>query len=274
MPDASWKVGVVAWCVRCLSLRNGRAGATAHSQTEAPHSTPQSRKKCQTTAHSLTHSLKCCSHTQCSTHKTAQHETPTCARCSCFSRTLCPSPGRLFGPLVSRRPCLETLRTMTAQPSWTSTSQDTIFLTYIEGVPVPLRDAMYQKKLVDPGLLKASPRDTAENLGLVTSGRTATLGGGSDIGDGISMLAVGAPILLTLALPPTSSPTLQHTGEQSTTHRDARPITDTTVSTTTPPHAPVIPEVGVRRKRVGKLLSVNTLRGESSSLVKPMTVPS
>ena len=71
---------------------------------------------------------------------------------------------------------------------------------------------------------------------------------------------------LTLATPPTSSHALQHTGEQSTTHRDARPITDTAMSTATPPHAPVVPEVGARRKRVGKRLSVNKLRGESLCL--------
>ena len=46
---------------------------------------------------------------------------------------------------------------MTAQSSWTSTSQDTIFLTYIEGLPVPLRDAMYQKNLVDPWIFESLP---------------------------------------------------------------------------------------------------------------------
>ena len=89
---------------------------------------------------------------------------------------------------------------MTAQPSWSSTSQDTIFLTYIEGLPVPLRDAMYQKKLVDPGLLRAHPSDTAENLGLDTSGRAATLVGGGIIGDGID----AQQWVLTFATPPTS----------------------------------------------------------------------
>ena len=131
---------------------------------------------------------------------------------------------------------------------------------------MPLRDAMYQKKLVDPGLLRAYPRDIVENLGLDTSGRAATLVGGGVIGDGTSTPAVGTSVPLTLATPPTSSPALQHTGEQSTTHRDARPITDTAMCTTTPTHAPVVPEVGARRKRVGKRLSVNKLRGESSCL--------
>ena len=131
---------------------------------------------------------------------------------------------------------------------------------------MPLRDAMYQKKLVDPGLLRAYPRDTAENLGLDTSGRAATLVCGGVIGDGTSSPAVGTSVPLTLATPPTSSPALQHTGEQSTTHRDARPITDTAMSPTTPTHAPVVPEVGARRKKVGKRLSVKKLRGESSCL--------
>ena len=167
-----------------------------------------------------------------------------------------------------------------ARPTSTPFSQaDFLFQSYLGQLPEALRDALITKKLADPGILRAYPRFTLEQLGLqrtIARESTATwsTAGGGVTDDGISTPVECTDDPLTLATPPTSSFTQQHTGEQSTTHRDARPITDTAMTTTTPPHAPVVPEVGVRRKRVGKLLSVNTLRGESSSLVKPMNVPS
>ena len=167
-----------------------------------------------------------------------------------------------------------------ARPTSTPFSQaDFLSQSYLGQLPEALRDTLITKKLADPGILRAYPRSTLEQLGLqrtIARESTATwsTAGGGVTDDGISTPMECTDDPLTLATPPTSSFTQQHTGEQSTTHRDARPITDTAMTTTTPPHAPVVPEVGVRRKRVGKLLSVNTLHGESSRFVKPMNVPS
>ena len=41
-----------------------------------------------------------------------------------------------------------------------------MFRSYLEQVPAPLRDGMYEKKLADAGILRAYPRSDAAKLGL------------------------------------------------------------------------------------------------------------
>ena len=70
-----------------------------------------------------------------------------------------------FKPLVPRRPCLTTLRRMTAQPTSTRFSQeDALFRTYLEDLPGPLLDALVKRKLTDPGLLRGD-LGTGEHCG-------------------------------------------------------------------------------------------------------------
>ena len=83
-----------------------------------------------------------------------------------------------FKPLVPRRPCLTTLRRMTAQPTSTRFSQeDALFRTYLEDLPGPLLDALVKRKLTDPGLLRAYPRSSPEKLGILALGSTTLSSG-------------------------------------------------------------------------------------------------
>ena len=103
------EVGAVAGCVRCFSLGDGRAGAIAHSQTQAPHTAPQSLQNCQTTAAPQTqtrHALSRVSsvvRTQCGTHQAAHHETLRARGAAASQNKSSASPANLLSVSVHPR---------------------------------------------------------------------------------------------------------------------------------------------------------------------------
>ena len=246
----------------------------------------------QSLSHSITQSLShsCVVHTRSVPH-TSLHKTELPrvrgAAISLVSR------GRVL-PVLPPSSVPIDVTTMTATSTSTLFSQeDTVFSSHVDLLPGELKGALRARGLADPGVLRAYPRASWDQLEYVRGSTASTqMGGGTTgvtvIGDTPENLALVSPPP-TSATPPTSSTTLHRTiptlqSKVQSTLCEARTITDNTaVTTATQPYALHVPKdptttttapaIAARRKRTDKMPKTKMLRSSlpSDKLVKKST---